>query len=337
MVLTFRKQRYSVDQYIEGILCRDRIMLSKAITLVESVLPSDTALASAVLEGILPYTGNALRIGITGVPGAGKSTFIECFGQYLTASGKPVCVLTIDPSSQRTGGSILGDKTRMEALANNPLAFVRPTPSGHTLGGLHSKTREVMLLCEAAGFEVVIIETVGVGQNETGVKGITDFFLLLMIAGAGDELQGIKRGIMEMADGIVINKADGDNVHRSRVAQAAYQNALHLFSPSGKGWYPKVLTCSARESTGIEAVWGMITEHEALLKANGSFYSHRQWQNLQWMHESIEAHLHQQFYTHPAVQQSITYLESEVESGRLPPISAAQRLLQLFQQKREGV
>ena len=337
MGLTFRKQRYSVDQYTEGILRHNRIILSKAITLVESTLPTDVALADDLLENILPYTGHALRIGITGVPGAGKSTFIESFGQYLTASGKSICVLTIDPSSQRSGGSILGDKTRMETLANNPLAFVRPTPSGHTLGGLHSKTREVMLLCEAAGFEVVIIETVGVGQSETSVKGITDFFLLLMIAGAGDELQGIKRGIMEMADGIVINKADGDNIQHSRVAQAAYQSALHLFPPSGNGWYPRVLTCSALDGTGIEAVWSMITEHEALLKANGSFYSHRQAQNLQWLREAIDVHLRQQFYTDTDVQQSLAYLEREVETGRVPAVAAARRLLQHFQQKRKSV
>lgn len=333
MGLTFRKKRHDVNQYVEGILAQDRMMLSKAITLVESRLPADSELAEAVLERVLPHTGQALRIGITGVPGAGKSTFIESFGQYLTLEGKRIAVLTVDPSSQRSGGSILGDKTRMEQLANNPRAFIRPSASGDTLGGLNSKTRETMLLCEAGGFDVILIETVGVGQSEISVKGIVDFFLLLMIAGAGDELQGIKRGIMEMADGIVINKADGDNIRRSQLAQREYQNALHLFPPSDSGWYPKVLTCSAVEATGLKEVWELICEHERLLKANGFFLSHRQLQNRQWMYEVIDHHLRAQFYTHSAVSSTLPFMEEQVESGQLPALAAAHRLLKLFRRE----
>lgn len=330
MGLTFRKKRYDVNQYVEGILAQDRMMLSKAITLVESRLPSDNELAEAVLEKILPHTGRSLRIGITGVPGAGKSTFIECFGHYLTSAGKRIAVLTVDPSSQRSGGSILGDKTRMETLANDPAAYVRPSASGDTLGGLHSKTRETMLLCEAGGFEIIIIETVGVGQSEISVKGIVDFFLLLMIAGAGDELQGIKRGIMEMADGIAINKADGDNIRRSQLAQREYQNALHLFPPSDSGWYPQVLTCSAAEGTGIKEVWEMICTHEARLKGNGTFQSNRQLQNRQWMYDVIDHHLRTHFFTQSEVTNALPYLEEQVESGQLPAIAAARRLLKTF-------
>jgi LAO/AO transport system kinase len=333
MGLTFRKKRYDVNQYVEGILAQDRMMLSKAITLVESRLPSDNELAEAVLEKILPHTGKSLRVGITGVPGAGKSTFIESFGHYLTSTGKHIAVLTVDPSSQRSQGSILGDKTRMETLANDPNAFVRPSASGDTLGGLNSKTRETMLLCEASGFEIIIIETVGVGQSEISVKGIVDFFLLLMIAGAGDELQGIKRGIMEMADGIAINKADGDNIRRSQIAQREYQNALHLFPPSDTGWYPKVLTCSAAESTGISEIWEMICAHETLLKQNGNFFSNRQLQNRQWMYEVIDYHLRSQFYHHNAVSNTLPFMEEQVESGKLPAIAAARKLLKAFREK----
>lgn len=330
MGLTFRKKRYDVHQYVEGILAQDRMMLSKAITLIESRLPSDNELAEAVLEKILPHTSRSLRIGITGVPGAGKSTFIECFGHYLTAAGKRIAVLTVDPSSQRSGGSILGDKTRMETLANDPAAFVRPSASGDTLGGLHSNTRETMLLCEAAGFEVILIETVGVGQSEISAKGIVDFFLLLMIAGAGDELQGIKRGIMEMADGIAITKSDGDNIRRSLLAQREYQNALHLFPPSDSGWSPRVLTCSAAKGAGIQEIWEMICAHETLLKANGTFQSNRQLQARQWMYEVIDHHLRAHFFHHPEVTSSLPYLEEQVESGRLPAIAAARKLLKTF-------
>ncbi len=330
MGFTFKKQRHTVEQYVQGILNRDRIMLSKAITLVESKLYSDNELAETVLEKILPFTGNSLRIGITGVPGAGKSTFIEAFGKYLTSLNKRIAVLTIDPSSQKTGGSILGDKTRMEELANDPNAFVRPSASGTTLGGVHSKTRETMLLCEAGGYEIIIIETVGVGQSETSVKGIVDFFLLLMLAGAGDELQGIKRGIMEMADAIAINKADGDNIKRSELAKREYQNALHMFPPNESGWYPKVLTCSAINNTGIKEIWELICEHETIMKTKGFFTSYRQEQNMQWMHDTINYHLRNNFYNNKQVKKLLPYLEHQVETEKIPAIVAAKKLLELF-------
>jgi len=330
MKLVFKKKRHSVDEYAAGILTSDRIMLSKAITLIESNLQSDNELAEQVLQKILPHTGNAIRVGITGVPGAGKSTFIERFGKYLTSLGKRVAVLTIDPSSQKTQGSILGDKTRMEELVNDANAFVRPSPSGTTLGGVHSKTRETMLLCEASGYDVIIIETVGVGQSETSVKSMVDFFLLLMLAGAGDELQGIKRGIMEMADAIAINKADGDNIQRTKLAKQQYENALHLFPCNESGWYAKVLTCSALTNTGIKEIWDMIAAYETTMKENGFFNTNRQKQNLQWMHDVVNYQLQQQFYNHAQVKGSLVNLEQEVESGKIPAIVGAKKLLDMF-------
>jgi LAO/AO transport system kinase len=334
MSYTFKKQRHTVDEYVQGILKKDRIMLSKAITLVESKLYTDNEIAESVLEKVLPYTGDSLRIGITGVPGAGKSTFIEAFGKYLTSLGRRIAVLTIDPSSQKTGGSILGDKTRMEELANDPNAFVRPSASGATLGGVHSKTRETMLLCEASGFDIIIIETVGVGQSETSVKDIVDFFLLLMLAGAGDELQGIKRGIMEMADAIAINKADGDNIKKSQLAKREYQNALHMFPPNEIGWYPKVLTCSAINNNGIQEIWELICEHERIMKEKGIFKSNRQEQNLQWMHDTINNHLRNDFYNNEQVRSAITYLEQLVETEKMPAIIAAKKLLDLYRKSK---
>ncbi|MCW3092603.1 MAG: transport system ATPase [Ferruginibacter sp.] len=326
----FVNKRHSPEEYVQGILNSDRVMLGKAITLVESRLNSDNELAEQVLGKLLPHTGNSVRIGITGVPGAGKSTFIENFGQQLTSSGKRVAVLTIDPSSKKTKGSILGDKTRMEALATDPNAFVRPSPSGTTLGGVHSRTRETMLLCEASGFDVIIIETVGVGQSETSVKGIVDFLLLLMLSGAGDELQGIKRGIMEVADLIAINKADGENIKASQVALRQLQNALHMFPPNENGWYPKVVTCSAMHNTGIKEIWDIINEHRVNMMANGYFTINRRQQNLQWMHDVIRDHLQNSFYTNELVKDSLKALEKEVETERVPAIVAAKKLLALF-------
>jgi LAO/AO transport system kinase len=328
--MTFKKKRHTVEEYVQGLLHQDRIMLSKAITLVESNLASDNELAEQVIEKILPFTGRSLRIGITGVPGAGKSTFVESFGMYLTGQQKRVAVLTIDPTSHRSHGSILGDKTRMEELAKEPLAFIRPSPSGTTLGGVHSRTREAMLLCEAGGYEVIIIETVGVGQSETSVKGIVDFFLLLMIAGAGDELQGIKRGIMEMADAIAINKADGDNIRRSQLAQREYQNALHLFPPNESGWYPKVVTCSAIDGKGIGEIWEMICDFERKMREKGYFISNRQQQNLQWMHDIIRFHLYHRFYHHPDITRRLRFLEEQVETEKVPSMTAAKQLLALY-------
>ena len=330
MGIQFRKQRHSIEEYAKGIMQGDRIMLSKAITLVESKLHIDNELAELLLEKLLPHTSNTLRIGVTGVPGAGKSTFIEAFGKFLTARSKKVAVLTIDPSSQKTKGSILGDKTRMEELSNDPMAFVRPSASGDQQGGVHSRTREAMLLCEAAGFDVIIIETVGVGQNETSVKGLVDFFLLLMIAGAGDELQGIKRGIMEMADAILINKADGDNIIKSEQARRQYQNSLQLFPPNENGWKPAVLTCSSIDHTGLEQVYNMIVEFEKVNRLNGSFMLNRQQQNIQWMHDVITYQLRNNFYDHNDVREMLPGIENSVEQGSLPAITAAKKLMELF-------
>lgn len=324
------RPRLSVNQYTEGILNGNRLLLSRAITLIESHLPSDKQLAQEVLEQLLPATGKSIRIGITGVPGVGKSTFIEAFGKYLTSLGKKVAVLSIDPSSQRTGGSIMGDKTRMEELAHDPRAYIRPSPSGDSLGGVAHKTRETILLCEAAGYEVVIVETVGVGQSETVVKGMVDFFLLLMLAGAGDELQGIKRGIMEMADAVVINKADGDNFLKAKNAQAEYRNALHLFPPNENRWSPPVLTCSALEQKGIAEVWEMLNTYETRAKASGFWEKTRTAQNLAWMHTYIKQQLLEQFYNNEHIKRQLADVEQKVKTEQLLPIQAAEYLLNLL-------
>ena len=287
-------------------------------------------IAQKVLEKILPKTGNSIRIGITGVPGVGKSTFIEVFGKNLTAKGKKIAVLAIDPTSQKTGGSIMGDKTRMEELSHDSLAYIRPSPAGNSLGGVSHKTRETMLLCEAAGFEVIIIETVGVGQSETLVKGMVDFFLLLMLAGAGDELQGIKRGIMEMADAVIITKADGDNLQKAKNATIEYQNALHFYPPSGNDWYPSVLTCSAIEGVGLNEIWAMIQDFSVKMKANNFWESNRQNQNLAWLYAYIRQTLESQFFDNQAVSKNLKQIEQEVLAGKLLPIQAADLLLGKF-------
>jgi LAO/AO transport system kinase len=330
MSYSFKRNRYTIQEYVDGIINGNRIMLSKTITLIESKLPSDNEIAEQVIHHILPKTGNSIRIGITGIPGAGKSTFIESFGKHLTSINKKVAVLSIDPSSQLTQGSILGDKTRMEQLSNDPNAFIRPSASGDKLGGVHSKTREAMLLCEAAGFDVIIIETVGVGQSETTVKNMVDFFLLVLIAGGGDELQGIKRGIVEVADAIVINKADGDNILRADLSKRAYQNALHMLSANDNNWLPKVLTCSAINQTGIEEVWKMICDYEQITTLNGWFTKQRQKQNTKWMFDVIFHQLHQNFLHKPQVNEKLQVLEQHVCAGKVTPIEAARQLLQLY-------
>jgi LAO/AO transport system kinase len=324
------QKRLSIHDYQQGILSGNRMILSRAITLIESNLPEDKALAQSVLESILPHTGGSIRIGITGVPGVGKSTFIEAFGKYLTQQGKKVAVLAIDPSSQLTKGSILGDKTRMDELSREPLAYIRPSPTGASLGGVTHKTRETMLLCEAAGFEVIIIETVGVGQSETFVHGMVDFFLLLMLAGAGDELQGIKKGIVEMADLIAITKADSGNEHQAKLAQSEYQNALHLFPPDGSGWFPEVVTCSATEKNGIAEIWELIEKHRTLLSKNGKFAENRQQQNLAWMHDFIRQSLEEKFYQNPEITSQINSIQKAVSEGKKLPIHAALELLDTF-------
>jgi LAO/AO transport system kinase len=329
-----RRKRLAPQKYIEGILKGDRILLSKAITLTESALPEDNALAEEVLSTIIPYTGNSLRIGITGVPGVGKSTFIETFGKHVTSLDKKLAVLTIDPSSQRSKGAILGDKTRMETLSTDPKAYIRPSSSGSALGGVAQKTRETMLLCEAAGFEVIFIETVGVGQSETSVNGMVDFFLLLMLAGAGDELQGIKKGIMEMADTIVITKADGDNQRKAERARIEYQNALHLFPPSVIGWYPKVLLCSALEESGIKEIWQLIENYFSYIKEKGYFEIKRKDQNVAWMHHLIKDTLSNRFFNNEVVKDTIKSEEAKVALGIVPSIKAARNLLSAYDSDR---
>ncbi len=324
------RPRLTVESYVKGILNRDRVVLSQAITLIESRLENDRSVAQQVLTRILPYTGQSLRVGVTGVPGVGKSTFIEAFGQYITSLGKTLAVLTVDPSSQRSGGSILGDKTRMEALSHNPRAYIRPSAAGGSLGGVAHRTREAMLLCEAAGFDVILIETVGVGQSETLVRGMTDFFLLLMLAGAGDELQGIKRGIMEMADAIAINKADGPNRQGAGQAANDYRNALHLFPAAESGWITPVVTCSALENEGIAEIWEIVQRYEAATKVTGFFSQTRQHQNLDWLRGYLRQELEERFLNHPNIKAQWLATEQNVRSGQELPLPAADRLLNQF-------
>lgn len=320
----------SVDEYFEGIRSGNRTVLSQAITLVESSLPDHHKLAQQLIERCLPHTGNSIRLGITGVPGAGKSTFIEAFGKFLTGGGHKVAVLAIDPSSQRSKGSILGDKTRMEELATDLNAFIRPSPSAGSLGGVARKTRETTVLCEAAGFDIIIVETVGVGQSETAVHSMVDFFLLLMLAGAGDELQGIKRGIMEMADAIIINKADGDNKQRAGLARTEYQNALHLFPPQPSGWNPVVDVCSALEKKNIDNVWAIIGRYLELVKGNGYFSQKRIEQARNIMLETVEQELRDRFYQHSGVKEQMESLGALVDNQQISSYEAARRLIEFY-------
>jgi LAO/AO transport system kinase len=329
----FRRKQPSADELIAGILKGDKTALSRAITLVESTNPEHLAKANEVIKCCLPHANNSVRIGITGVPGVGKSTFIEAFGKYLTSFGKKVAVLAVDPSSSISHGSILGDKTRMEELVKDENAYIRPSASGDTLGGVARKTRETIILCEACGFDTIIIETVGVGQSETAVHSMVDFFLLLKISGAGDELQGIKRGIMEMADTIVINKADGDNVAKAKLAKTEFNRALHLFPAKSSGWIPKVTTCSAYEQTGIDAIWDIISEYFELVKANHYFEEKRQNQNQFWMMETINEQLKSHFYNHPNVIQLLEKNKKAVQNNELSPFAAAMSLLEQYFKK----
>jgi LAO/AO transport system kinase len=325
-----QKKRLKSTEYIQGVLAGDRVLLSRAITIVESNLSSDKLLAKDIIQAVLPHSGNSIRIGITGVPGVGKSTFIEAFGKLLISLGHKVAILSIDPSSQRSKGSILGDKTRMEELANLPQAYIRPSASGDTLGGVANKTGEAMLLCEAAGFDVILIETVGVGQSETAVHGMTDFFLLLMLSGAGDELQGIKKGIMEMADMLVINKSDGDNIKKSQLAKRQYENALHIFPGSASGWTPVVTTASALRNIGIEEVWHQVIEFKKLVDENGYFEKNRKQQQIQWMYNNIHEELKQLFYGSPHIKSHLKVLEADVVNARISPVKAAELILEEF-------
>ena len=321
-----KKVELTVDDYVKGILNGDRTILSRAITMIESENPTHIAMAQDIIERCLPHSGNSLRIGITGVPGVGKSTFIESFGGMLTAQGHKLAVLAIDPSSERTKGSILGDKTRMETLSVDPNAFIRPSPSGSALGGVARKTRESIILCEAAGFDTIIVETVGVGQSETVVKSMVDFFLLLMLAGAGDELQGIKRGIMEMADALVINKADGDNLPKAKGAASQYRAALKLFPKSDNGWEVPVEVCSARECFALDKVWQIIQDFVTLTKGNGSFERTRNEQLINIFYHWIEYTLHNRFYNNEATQAKIDELIPRIQSKQISPYMAAAKL-----------
>jgi len=325
-----RRRSLSPDELYQGIRQGNRTILARAITLVESFNPEHRSIARELVQRCLPYAGQSVRIGITGVPGVGKSTFIESFGTTLDDMGRKLAVLAIDPSSKRSGGSILGDKTRMEELSRRENAFIRPSPSAGSLGGVAEKTRETILLCEAAGFDTILIETVGVGQSEITVHGMVDFFLLLMLSGAGDELQGIKRGIMEMADGIAITKADGDNVKRAELARQSYQNALHLFPASPFGWIPRVSTSSALEKTGIKDIWHMITDYRDCLMNGGFWEEKRKNQVREWMMDSILQSLKDDFFEHEKVRSMFSSVETAVLSGKESPFQAARRLLQAY-------
>jgi len=315
------------DAYVEGVRAGERAMLARTITLIESEHPRHEALAQEVLTRLLPYTGAALRVGISGVPGVGKSTFIDALGMHLVGLGKRVAVLAIDPSSTVSGGSILGDKTRMARLSRESLAYIRPSPSSGTLGGVARKTRETLLLCEAAGFDVVLVETVGVGQSETVVADMVDFYLVLMLAGAGDELQGIKRGILEIADMLAINKADGDNAIRAERARSEYRAALHLMRPGAE---PEITTCSALENTGIERVWSSIAKRLEAQRASGELEKRRRVQQVQWMWSMIEDGMRAALHAHPGVASLGPALERDVREGRATPTLAARRVLETF-------
>ena len=318
------------DKFIEGILSNDVAILGRAITLIESSNAEHQKLAKRIIERCILIKHETIRIGVTGVPGAGKSTFIEQFGKLLTGMGKKVAVLTIDPSSSQTKGSILGDKTRMEELVKNANAFIRPSPSGSSLGGVTRKTRESIILLEAAGYDIILIETIGVGQSETAVHSMVDFFLVLKLAGAGDELQGIKRGIIEMADAIAINKADGDNRKRAELAQQEFKRALHMFPPKENGWIPEVLTCSTLENRGLNEIWMLIDSYCQKMKLTGYFQNHRKEQNKNWLVHYVEQELVSDFYNDKTIKNLLATLMEDVSKGDTSPFSAAEQLLQAF-------
>ena len=320
--------------YVQGVLNGDRRLLAKTITVIESSLLAHQQLARAIIDLLLPYAGKAIRLGITGVPGVGKSTFIESLGTMLVKKKRHrVAVLAVDPSSKRSGGSVLADKTRMEKLAVEERAFIRPSPSGGTLGGVARKTRETMIVCEAAGFDVIIVETVGVGQSETTVASMVDFFLVLMIAGAGDELQGIKKGILELADAVAVNKADGDNIERAEFARKQYETALHFLAPSSPTWTPPVLTCSALEMIDIDVIWDTVTEHHRKLTQTGELIANRKKQAVDWMWSLIKEGLNDRFYKNPGVIKILPETIKEVENGTIASTIAANRLLDLLENR----
>ena len=325
-----KRRTLSVAEFVEGILQGNVTILSQAVTLVESVKPEHQSIAQEVIEKCLPYSGNSVRVGISGVPGAGKSTSIDVFGLHELQKGGKLAVLAIDPSSERSKGSILGDKTRMEQLSVHPDSFIRPSPSAGSLGGVARKTRETIILCEAAGFDKIFVETVGVGQSETAVHSMVDFFFLIQLAGTGDELQGIKRGIMEMADGIVINKADGSNVDKAQLAATQFRNALHLFPAPDSGWTPRVLTYSGFYNLGVKEIWDMIDEYIAFVKENGYFDYRRNEQSKYWMYEAINEHLRDSFYNNEVVKSMLADKERQVLEANLTSFVAARNLLDAY-------
>jgi LAO/AO transport system kinase len=325
------RKRLPLERYVNGVLSGDRMVLARAITIIESDLPDDGELAAHLLDKVLPYSGNSRRVGITGVPGVGKSTFIDALGMHLIRDcGENVAVLSVDPSSPISGGSILGDKTRMERLAVEERAFIRPSPSRGHLGGVARRTRETILLCEAAGYHNILVETVGVGQSETVVRSMTDFFLLLMLAGAGDELQGMKRGIIEMLDGMAITKSDGDNKPKAERARIEYAHALHLFPAPADGWTQPVLTCSSLSGDGVAEVWQMVRNHRQLMEGNGCLAQRRSRQALEWMNELVMLGLEESFRADPSIASRLPHLQEEVRRGHVTPFAASRELLQIY-------
>ena len=324
------RKKMSVEEYVEGVKKGDRMILAKAITLIESNAPKDFDKAQRVLQALLPRTGHSLRIGITGVPGAGKSTFIEAFGQLLCQQGYKVAVLAVDPTSSITGGSILGDKTRMQKLSREPNCFIRPSPSGGTLGGVARKSRETMMLCEAAGCDVILVETVGVGQSETTVRSMVDFFMLVVLTGAGDDLQGIKKDIMELADAIVVNKADGDNLERAKVTQGEYERMVEFIRPATEGWKTHAYRCSALKKTGLLELWAVMREFEKVTKQSGAFENRRQRQIIAWVKTMIDEHLHNLFYEDPVIKGRLPEVRAAVLAGVVSPSQAVAELIRTF-------
>lgn len=325
-----RRRQLTIDDYYHGVLNDDRTILARAITLIESNSPTHMEIAQELLQKIIPHSGNSIRIGITGVPGAGKSTFIEALGSYLCDKEYKVAVLAVDPSSTVTKGSILGDKTRMEDLSRKKNAFIRPSPSAGVLGGVARKSRETMLLCEAAGFDVILVETVGVGQSEIAVRSMVDFFLLLAITGAGDELQGMKKGVMELVDAILVNKADGDNKLKAQTAKADYNQILHYLQPATEGWIPEAYTCSSITKEGISEIWLVIERFTQMTSDSGTFLKRRRMQIVDWVHTMVIENLKTKFFNHPEIKKILPNLENELMDGKLSPTSAANRLLQIF-------
>lgn len=325
------RRRLSVDEYVEGVLAANRTILAQAITLVESNAPAHMEIAQEVLNRLLPHTGNSIRVGITGVPGAGKSTLIDAFGTMLCDSGHQVAVLAIDPSSTVTRGSILGDKTRMDSLSRNPRAYIRPSPAGGSLGGVARKSRETMLVCEAAGFDVMLIETVGVGQSEVTVRSMVDFFLLLMVTGTGDELQTMKKGVIELADAIFVNKADGSNKPLAMATKEQLNQMLHYLQPATEGWESRALTCSALTGEGIADIWSVIGEFRETTSRSGVLDKRRQSQAIEWMYSMVKDSLYSRFYAHPGVKQVLPDIKQAVAGGNLSVTMAANQLMKIFE------